>query len=341
MSLVPLLDLSTPEAEPSSESPAMGEALRAARDGAPTPTTILLLGEPGTGRGRLARYVHARSGRTGPCAVLRCDDDRGRVAEALRGDLLAGAAGGTLILREVGALPLSAQPHLVRALQQRESRAGAPARIVATATGDLAAAVATGLFRSDLYYRLNVFSIAVPPLRERAEDLVPLAAALLEEAAGAHGRKAPALSDAALATLRAHPFPGNVSELREVLRRALTRARWEEIGPAHLALQPAAGAAAVPAFPGGLPLDLVELERLAIGEALRRVRGNRTQAARLLNIGLRTLRNKLKAWREAGDEVPPAPRPSPELPAPERPPASGTAAILARRWARRSQEDRA
>jgi hypothetical protein len=116
----------------------------------------------------------------------------------------------------------------------------------------------------------------------------------------------------------------------------------EPAGESHLASAPSASPAEPdPAFPPSLPLDLARLERLAIEEALRRVKGNRTQAAKLLNIGLRTLRNKLRAWRDAGEEVPAAPRARPDQPAPLRPGVSETAAILARRWARRSQEGRA
>jgi DNA-binding NtrC family response regulator len=145
------------------------------------------------------------------------------------------------------------------------------------------------------------------------------------------------LSRAATAALQARPLPGNVPELRDLIRRGVARSQGGAVEPGDLFDEPAAA----PTFPSAFPLDLVELERLAIGEALRRVNGNRTQAARLLNIGLRTLRNKLRAWRDAGEEVPPSPRARPEGPASARPGADATAAILARSWARRSQVERA
>jgi DNA-binding NtrC family response regulator len=237
------------------------------------------------------------------------------------------ASGGTLLLDEVSELPLTLQAKLLRVLQEREiDRVGGgrpvpvDVRIVATTNRDLTAMVAAGQFRSDLFYRLNVYPIHLPPLRLRAEDLAPLAALLLAEAAGEQGREPPPLSAAARQALQAHRFPGNVRELRNLLERAVVRCRQGEIEPHHLGLGSAAlsvaaaystatEAAALVAeglLPSHLPIDLGALEKLAIEEALRRVHGNRTHAARLLGIGLRTLRNKLKAWREAGLPVPPA-----------------------------------
>ncbi len=302
-------------------SRAMRELLEAADDVAATPTTVLLLGESGTGKELVARYLHARSGRPGPWVAVNCaalpaelleselfGHERGAFTGATerRAGRFEQAHGGTLLLDEISELPLSLQAKLLRALQEREiDRVGGQrpipvdVRVVATSNRDLEEMVRRGCFRADLYYRLDVFPITVPPLRERPEDLEELARSLLGEAAQAMAREAPALSAAALETLRGHAFPGNVRELRNLLERALVRSRGRAIDPVHLGLGPARGPAAPPRA-HELPLDLAALERLAIVEALRRVNGNRTHAARLLGIGLRTLRNKLRAAREAG-----------------------------------------
>jgi two-component system response regulator FlrC len=312
-----------PLAEPVACSVAMREVLAAADDVAETPTTVLLLGESGTGKEVLARYVHQRSSRAaGPwvavnCAALPPDlleselfgHERGAFTGAAerRAGRFELASGGTLLLDEVSELPLGLQAKLLRALQEREiDRIGGQrpvpvdVRVIAASNRDLAGMVARGQFRSDLYYRLNVFPIVVPPLRDRPEDLPALAAGVLAEAAAELGRPAPALDPDALSLLAAHDFPGNVRELRNLLQRALVRCRGPVLGPEQIrpgvprAVAPLPGDAALPP---GLPLDLGELERIAIREALRRVNGNRTHAARLLGIGLRTLRNKLRAWR--------------------------------------------
>jgi len=317
-----------PEPPPVAESPAMREVLRALDEVAPTPTTVLLLGPRSSGRARLGRYLHSRSGRTGPCLEIRCGAVAALSDPALQATLAA-SAGGTLLLREVGALPGEAQGRLARALQDRDPGV----RVISTATPDLAARAAAGAFRSDLFYRLDVFPVAVPPLCERPEDLAGIASSLLAEEAEARGTAPRALSEGALEALRSLPLPGNLAELAALLRRAAQRS-----GPALRAADLLGEGPAPAAFPEDLPLDLGRLERLAILEALRRAGGNRTQAARLLHIGLRTLRNKLRAWREAGEEVIASPRARPELPARPGPGAAETAAILARAWARRSQE---
>jgi DNA-binding NtrC family response regulator len=261
----------------------------------------------------------------------------GQAPAAPPAELLAAAADGTLILHDVDALSPPGQAVLLRALQARDADAPGAARLVVTASPELPDRAAAGTYRSDLFYRLNVFPIAVPSLRDRAEDLLPLATDLLVEAAAAAGRPTLVLSRAAAAALQGRALPGNVPELRELIRRAVVRSSGGAVEPRDLFDELPAAAS----FPGSLPLDLVELERLAITEALRRVNGNRTQAARLLNIGLRTLRNKLRAWRDAGEEIPPSPRARPDVPASPGPGAGETAAILARSWARRSQIERA
>jgi len=355
-----------PPAEPVALSAAMREVLAAADDVAETPTTVLLLGESGTGKEVLARYLHARSPRAaGPwvavnCAALPADlleselfgHERGAFTGAAerRAGRFEQADGGTLLLDEVSELPLHLQAKLLRALQEREiDRVGGhrpvpvDVRVVAASNRDLAGMVASGHFRSDLYYRLNVFPIVLPPLRERGEDLPALAAGLLAEAAAEMGREAPALHPDALALLAAQDFPGNVRELRNLLQRALVRCRGPVLGPELLragAARPAAAPAAT-ALPPGLPLDLGALERLAIEEALRRVNGNRTHAARLLGIGLRTLRNKLRAWREGEGTAPAGTAGRPILPGGTCRPAGNAPSGAVPATARASQEGRA
>jgi len=308
---------------PVAASAAMREVLEAAEDVAPTPTTVLLLGESGTGKEVVARHIHARSGRPGPWVAVNCaalpselleselfGHERGAFTGAAerRAGRFELAQRGTLLLDEISELPLALQAKLLRVLQEREvDRVGGQrpipvdVRVIATTNRDLAEMVRAGQFRSDLYYRLDVFPITLPPLRARPDDLAPLAADLLASAAASLSRPVPALAPEALEQLRHHPFPGNVRELRNLLERALVRCRVGDLGPAHLALGPARPADAAPLSP--FPLHLPTLERLAIAEALRRVRGNRTHAARLLGIGLRTLRNKLRAAREAGEPI--------------------------------------
>ncbi len=164
-------------------------------------------------------------------------------------------------------------------------------RVIATSHRDLQDLVGRGQLRSDLYYRLDVFPITVPSLRDRKEDIAPLAELLLQRAGKNLGRQASRLTAEALGLLQSQRWPGNVRELANVLERASIRSRGPMIEVQDLGL--IARPVDVSFFPTHLPLNLDQLERLAIAEALRRTAGNRTHAARLLNIGLRTLRQKL------------------------------------------------
>jgi len=334
---------------------AMQDLLSAVEDVARANTTVLLLGESGTGKEVFARYIHALSPRSvGPWIAVNC--------AALPGELLeselfghekgsfTGAADrrigrieqadrGTLLLDEISEMPLGLQVKLLRVLQERElDRVGGArpvpvdVRIIATSNRDLAAMVARGQFRADLYYRLSVFPICLPPLRERRDDIPALVAALTDDIAMRLGRPAPLLVPEAIAQLVAYDFPGNVRELANILERVLVRCHSEIVPPAQIAtalaavgissLRPkseavpvmdesvsarasAAHAASAPQSstsqgPDSWPLALAELERMAILEALRRVHGNRTHAARLLGISLRTLRNKVRGLRLSG-----------------------------------------
>lgn len=262
-------------------SAAMRETLAAALDVAGTSTTVLVTGESGAGKELLARLVHGASPRTAlPFTLLSCVTLDAAAAEA------ALAHGGTVVLDEVAALSFEDQGRLLLLLEKPRS-----ARVIGISNRDLPTLVLRGTLRADLYYRLDVFPLRMPALRERREDLVPLADLLLRQHALRLGRPALRLSGGALSALAAHAFPGNVRELGNVLERAAIRARAPVIEAAELGLGPAL--ADTSQFPSALPLELSQLERLAIAEALRRSGGNRTHAARLLGLGLRTLRQKL------------------------------------------------
>jgi two-component system response regulator FlrC len=315
------------EAEPVALSAAMRAVLEAADDVAATRTTVLLLGESGTGKEVLARYLHRRSERAqGPWVAVNCaalpehlleselfGHERGAFtgASERRIGKLEQASGGTILLDEISEMPMVLQAKLLRALQEREvDRVGGArpvpvdVRVIATSNRDLASMVAAGTFRQDLYYRLDVYPLHLPPLRERREDMPVLCADLLERLSAAHGRPAPLLDPSAQRALQGAELRGNVRELGNLLERALVRCRGGAITAALLGLDgaPAAVRAVTPVplpvtpgarFPPGVPISLPELEKLAIAEALRRTQGNRTHAATLLGIGLRTLRNKL------------------------------------------------
>ncbi len=311
---------------PIAQSAAMREVLDAALDVAATPTTVLLLGESGTGKEVLARYIHLHSPRARkPYVAVNCAALPGELLESelfghergaftgaseRRVGKIEQAEGGTLVLDELSELPLPLQAKLLRVLQEREvDRVGGSRpipvniRVIATSNRDLEAMVARGEFRADLYYRINVYPLELPPLRARREDVEPLAAHFLEGLGRELGKETPALTAEALAALLEHPLPGNVRELQNLLQRGALRARGGPITPAHLALPETADAPAHRGglLPPGLPLDLAALERLAIAEALRRVGGNRTHAAKLLGIALRTLRAKLNEERTLDD----------------------------------------
>jgi two-component system, NtrC family, response regulator AtoC len=291
-------------------------------------TTVLITGESGVGKEVVARTVHGRSGRSEqPFIAVNCaaipdtlieSELFGHVRGAFTGadsdkpGLFREADGGTLFLDEVGELPPAVQVKLLRVLQEEEVRpVGEPkavrvdVRILAATARDLEGEVATGRFREDLYYRLNVFRIAVPPLRERPEDIPALADALLESLARRIGKPVQPLDGDVLAKLCAHDWPGNVRELRNTLERALILARGSRIG-AELFAFAAAPAADVPGAPGGDESDLSikrgtrELEERLIRRALEATHGNRARAAELLEISPRALQYKIKEYGLAG-----------------------------------------
>jgi two-component system response regulator FlrC len=297
---------------------------------------VLIGGPTGTGKEVLSRFIHERSTRAaGPFVAVNC----AAMPEAMLEAMLFGhtkgaftgatqahegffraADGGTLLLDEIAEMPLSLQAKLLRALQEGEvvpigSTKPVPVdvRIIACVNRDLPTEVAEGRFRPDLYYRLNVFPLALRPLRERAEDIAPLAFALMMRHTPA-GAPLPWISDTALAMLKLHGWPGNVRELENVMRRAMLLANGaSEIRPEHIHFDVPArlvGAdgyviddtAALPDERTGHKLaNIVQIsEARAIMEALAANGGSRIATARHLGISERTLRYRLASFREAG-----------------------------------------
>ncbi len=284
-------------------------------------TSILISGESGTGKELVARALHRQSGRRqGPFVAINCaalpenlleselfGHVRGAFTDAreTRRGLFAEASGGTLFLDEVGELPLSLQPKLLRVLEERKVRPlggtqelACDVRIVAASHRDLAQAVREGSFRSDLYYRLNVIQLELPPLRARGNDILLLAQSFIRELASRFDKSVTGLSEPAAARLLGYRWPGNVRELRNVIERALALTRHDRITvedlPEHL--QKPGGESSLP---GGISdplslLPLADMERLYIERVLDQVGGNRTLAARILGVDRKTLYRKLK-----------------------------------------------
>jgi len=284
---------------------------------AKTDATVLLIGESGTGKEVAARAIHEQSSRSeGPFIAVNCaaltdslleselfGHEKGAFtgAHARRRGRLELAEGGTFFLDEIGELKPALQAKLLRALEERTfERVGgtrtlrADARWVAATNRDLAAMIEEGTFREDLYHRLAVFPIRLPPLRERRQDIRPLAKELLRKIGEELGRPGLALSDEIAAELEAAAWPGNVRQLRNVLERAAILADGSSIGTEHLWLDVTAPGTA-PSAPGE-PETLEDIERRAIEKALGAVQGNRKQAAAQLGIGERTLYDKLKRY---------------------------------------------
>ncbi|RQO61867.1 sigma-54-dependent Fis family transcriptional regulator [Paucibacter sp. KBW04] len=322
-------------------SPAALELKRQARRAALTDSTVLLLGETGTGKELLAHAIHAASARAAkplvsiniaavPDTLLEAEffgvapgaytgaERKGREGKFKVAD------GGTLFLDEIGDMPLALQSKLLRVLQEQEFEplgsnqvTAVDVRVVAATSRDLAAMVASGEFRADLYYRLNVLPLRVPPLRERMADLEALVETLLEDIARRSSMPHKPLSTDALEWLAAQSWPGNIRELRNVLEQAslmseeavLTASSFgsrcaaagELARPALKTLMPPptpAHAEAMLLRP--LPEAIEALEREAIARALRQTAGNRLAAARLLQISRASLYERLARWPELG-----------------------------------------
>jgi DNA-binding NtrC family response regulator len=294
-------------------SRAMHEVYDLVRRAAGSASPVLITGESGTGKELVARAVHQLSSRTGRFIAINCaalpenlleselfGHEKGTFTGADRDKpgLFEAADRGTLFLDEITDLPAALQPKLLRALEEGEvRRLGATqaravnVRIVAATNRDLEQQVAQGQFRDDLYWRLHVLHVHVPPLRERVAD-IPL---LAEHFLG--GRPA---SPEAMAVLTAYPWPGNVRELRNALERAATLAAAREIRAADLPprIREAGGAAARVADASRRNLPLRELERAYILEVLRQNGGNKSRAADILGLDRKTLYRKLEEYRE-------------------------------------------
>lgn len=298
----------------------MRDVLRKIEAVAPTAVTVLIVGESGVGKELVARALHADGVRAnGPFVALNC----GAFAETLLESELFGhekgaftgavtrhpgaferADGGTLFLDEIGLAPRPVQIRLLRALEEREIlRVGGLApvsvdvRVIAASNRDLRELVRTGFFLPDLLYRLQVVTITVPPLRERPEDIRPLAERFAAQAAREHGRVIDRLAPDYFDALAAHPWPGNVRELRNVVEASVILARGPILTRADLALDladrlPAPGGESWP--PPGM--TLAQIEKEALRRSLARAGANRTQVARELNVSLRTVQRKIREY---------------------------------------------
>jgi transcriptional regulator with GAF, ATPase, and Fis domain len=306
------------------ESKKWTDVLTQAAKVAPTETTVLLTGESGTGKEVVARFLHRGSRRAdGPFVALNCaalpetlleselfGHEKGAFTGAMtsRPGRIEQAAGGVLFLDEVGEMSPAVQAKLLRVLQEREfQRLGgtrpmkADVRVVAATNRDLATALARGEFREDLYYRLGVFEIRLPPLRDRREDILPMAEAFLEEIGPAVGRPAAGISRQAHEALLSYPWPGNVRELRNALERATILCDGGLITLDHLPISvgrpegTAAPAEPMETFPpGGIQLDAVERDLIA--KALQEAENNRSRAARLLGITRSQLYSRMQKY---------------------------------------------
>ncbi len=322
---------------PVAVEPASVQLLELAARVARSDSTVLISGESGTGKEVLARYIHQHSSRAEqPFVAINCAAIPDNMLEAtlfghekgsFTGAIAAQAGkfeqadGGTLLLDEISEMPLSLQAKLLRVLQEREvERVGGrkpialDIRVVATTNRDLAAEVAAGRFREDLFYRLSVFPLAWRPLRERTADILPLAERMLARHISKMKHTTVRFSSQAKATLTGYPWPGNVRELDNALQRALILQQGGLIEAADFCLAGPVACAPLPVLAETLPVDagdgagalgedLRRREFQMIIDTLRNERGRRKEAAERLGISPRTLRYKLAQMRDAGMDV--------------------------------------
>jgi len=310
------------ESGPGPQSPAWRRIDALVRKAAPTTSLILITGESGTGKEVLARRIHADSAfASGPFLAINIGGipenlleselfgfEKGSFtgADKRKNGLFELASEGTLFLDEIGEMPMPLQVKLLRVLQERKiQRIGGTvqipveSRILAATNRNLSEEVKAGRFREDLFYRLNVVPILVPPLRERAEDLPWLCSRLLEKLAKSMGKKVTGLTALAMNRLRGYSFPGNIRELENLLERALIFAEGEVITEEDLDLPKTSSTVVsteeILSAPS-LGSTLWELERRAITECLLKWEGNQTKAAEELGITRRTMFNKIKEY---------------------------------------------
>jgi DNA-binding NtrC family response regulator len=339
------------------DDPSMKNVVALADKIAPSDATIMITGESGTGKEVMSAYIHRKSKRKdGAFIAVNCaaipenlleselfGHEKGAFtgATARRIGKFEEANGGTLLLDEVSEMHPSLQAKLLRAIQEREiTRIGSnnavkvDVRILATSNRDLQASVQKGEFREDLYFRLNVVSVALPPLRDRPSDIARLAQFFADKYADANGVPRKKLSAATIAAAQAHHWRGNIRELENTMHRAILVSMEDELEPAALALQggvfnQTSGTAAtpnqapslqathhtpdappVPANQGAVEVligrSIADVERDMIINTLEHCLGNRTHAANILGISIRTLRNKLNQYKDEGISVPDA-----------------------------------
>ncbi|MBX5482541.1 MAG: sigma-54-dependent Fis family transcriptional regulator [Myxococcaceae bacterium] len=307
------------------QAPAFRALLEMLKQAAPATATVLLQGESGTGKELAARFVHEQSPRARkPFVAINCGAlpesileaelfgvEKGAFTGAVmrREGRFERANGGTLFLDEIGEMPLSAQVKLLRALQEGEiERLGGTqtikvdVRVIAATNKDLQKEVAEGRFREDLYYRLNVVSVRIPPLASRREDIPLLADYFLRRFAQKNGKNVRAFSAEALAALENYAWPGNVRELENAVERAVVLCKGDIIEKSNLpedVVRGPQGAAGHVIISIGTPME--EVERRMIHETLRHTRGDKTMAARLLGIAARTIYRKLERDAEISE----------------------------------------
>ncbi len=308
-------------------SEALRSVINVAQKVARYPSSVLITGESGTGKELVARLVHRSSPRSGaPLVAVNCGAIPEQLLEselfghakgaftgatAERGGLFEEAEGGTIFLDEIGELPVALQVKLLRVLQEGEVRRvgddathSVDVRVVAATSRDLDAEVAAGRFRSDLFYRINVVHLHLPPLRDRGEDVAELALHFLASYNARLGLSVAAIAPAAMRLLMNHTWPGNVRELENVIERAMVLAEGERLEPDTL---PAAVRSPGRAGDNGAPSPVAEhdlsvkrqteqLERDLIRRALERTGGNRTRAAELLDLSHRALLYKIREY---------------------------------------------
>jgi DNA-binding NtrC family response regulator len=316
-------DAKTPSGAIIGSAPALLKALDRARSVAKTNADALIEAESGTGKELLARFIHLHSARhAGPFVAVNCaavPEDlleselfghmRGAFtgATAARAGKFELAQGGTLLLDEIGEMSINLQPKLLRALQERQvERLGGVRptavniRVIATTNVSLEAMIEQGRFRTDLYYRLNVIPLSLPPLRERPEDIPELAEYFARQFAIAANRAVPALDREFTAGLQRHLWPGNVRELANFMQRIVTLSDTRVLGPEHLtgelfgSTQPRPLRFSPQPFEAGTSMR--ELERRLLETTLDNTGGNRTRAAEMLGVSLRTIRNKIREY---------------------------------------------
>jgi len=317
--------------------PVMADTIRLAEKVAGSTASILIVGESGTGKELIARHIHQKSPRANaPFVAVNCaaipenlleselfGHEKGAFTGAVARRLgkFEEANGGTLLLDEISEMDIRLQAKLLRAIQEREiDRIGGnkpvkvDVRVIATSNRNMAEVVAQGSFREDLYYRLNVVTVDLAPLRDRPGDIEPLARHFITKYAEANGLGTVKLDSSALEKLRTYPWPGNVRELENTIHRGVLLATNGVLGAdaVNLSQGPAAQVATATRAVGGdaahtAPLvgrTVADVERDLIIDTLQHCLGNRTRAANILGISIRTLRNKLKQYSDDGIQVP-------------------------------------